>query len=314
MILVEEHVRFIEKIFEADERKSMEYLMMSHLKTSALYWSLTAAQLLQSKPAESSSSILEYLQRVYKADGGFAGNEGPHDSHLLFTLSAIQIFTILLGRGEFPVWFDLNRTINFILKLQLPNGSFTGDRFGESDTRFIYCALASLSLINRLDALTRREEVISYINSCKNFDGGYGAIPGSESHGGNIFCCISSLQILSTLPDASSSSELIEWLVWRQLPAGGLNGRPEKLPDVCYSWWILSALKTLSAIHRIDSPKLREFILNCQDRGHGGFADRPGDCGDIFHTLFGLAGLSFLQHEQCKVDINPVHCLPEHSL
>ena len=26
------------------------------------------------------------------------------------------------------------------------------------------------------------------------------------------------------------------WLCERQLKSGGFNGRPEKLPDVCYSW------------------------------------------------------------------------------
>ena len=26
----------------------------------------------------------------------------------------------------------------------------------------------------------------------------------------------------------------------------GLNGRPEKLPDVCYSWWVLASLAILN--------------------------------------------------------------------
>jgi geranylgeranyl transferase type-2 subunit beta len=54
------------------------------------------------------------------------------------------------------------------------------------------------------------------------------------------------------------------WLAERQLPSGGLNGRPEKLPDVCYSWWVLSALKTLGRLHWIDSASLIRFILACQ--------------------------------------------------
>ena len=29
------------------------------------------------------------------------------------------------------------------------------------------------------------------------------------------------------------------WLSERQTKSGGLNGRPEKLPDVCYSWYIV---------------------------------------------------------------------------
>ena len=38
----------------------------------------------------------------------------------------------------------------------------------------------------------------------------------------------------------------------RQTVGGGLNGRPEKLPDVCYSWWILSALAIMRRLHWID--------------------------------------------------------------
>ncbi|KAL9847966.1 uncharacterized protein GJ701_006553 isoform 2-T2 [Geothlypis trichas] len=55
------------------------------------------------------------------------------------------------------------------------------------------------------------------------------------------------------------------WLCERQLPSGGLNGRPEKLPDVCYSWWVLASLKMIGRIQWIDREKLRCFILARQD-------------------------------------------------
>ena len=47
----------------------------------------------------------------------------------------------------------------------------------------------------------------------------------------------------------------------RQVDSGGLNGRPEKQSDVCYSWWILSSMSILGRIAWIDSNKLIEFIL-----------------------------------------------------
>ncbi len=52
----------------------------------------------------------------------------------------------------------------------------------------------------------------------------------------------------------------------RQTPSGGLNGRPEKLQDVCYSWWCLSALAILGRRHWIDQAALTRFILFCQVR------------------------------------------------
>ena len=199
------------------------------------------------------------------------------------------------------------------------SGAFRGDEFGEIDSRFTYCAVASLSLLNRLEALDpiHQDLAIDYLKSCKNFDGGFGASPGSESHGGNIFCCISALKILGPRAEKIISTDsLLDWLVWRQVPEGGFNGRPEKLPDVCYSWWILSTLKSLNSLHRISRPALLNFILNCQDiHGEiGGFADRPGDVGDIFHTLFGLTGLALLGHEQIYEEIDPLYCLPSKLL
>lgn len=83
-----------------------------------------------------------------------------------------------------------------------------------------------------------------------------------------------------------------------------LAGRPEKLPDVCYSWWVLASIKMIgklhwiSKVHHVTSPvtpsdifphtqeKLTKFILACQDSETGGFTDRPGDwvslpCEDV---------------------------------
>ena len=54
------------------------------------------------------------------------------------------------------------------------------------------------------------------------------------------------------------------WLCERQLPSGGLNGRPEKLPDVCYSWWVLASLTMLGRLHWINSDKMKKFIYATQ--------------------------------------------------
>ena len=47
-----------------------------------------------------------------------------------------------------------------------------------------------------------------------------------------------------------------------------------------------------------------------QDEARGGISDRPEDMVDVFHTFFGIAGLSLMQ--QCNLEaINPVYALPE---
>jgi geranylgeranyl transferase type-2 subunit beta len=92
---------------------------------------------------------------------------------------------------------------------------------------------------------------------------------------------------------AASKKQLAGWLASRQTSNGGLNGRPEKLEDVCYSWWVGSSLAMLGSLHWIDQDRLVGFILNCQSED-GGLADRKGHAVDVFHTLFGITGLSLV--------------------
>jgi geranylgeranyl transferase type-2 subunit beta len=66
--------------------------------------------------------------------------------------------------------------------------------------------------------------------------------------------------------------------------------------DVCYSWWILSALSIIGRVGWIDTSRLGQFILNWQDDKDGGIADRPWNMPDVYHTFFGLCGLSLIGH------------------
>jgi geranylgeranyl transferase type-2 subunit beta len=108
-------------------------------------------------------------------------------------------------------------------------------------------------------------KAVAYVQACANFDGGYGVQPGAETHAGQIFACVGALAIAGRL-DLVDKDRLAGWLSERQLPNGGMNGRPEKLEDVCYSWWVLSSLAMIDRLHWIDGTKLTQFILRCQVR------------------------------------------------
>jgi geranylgeranyl transferase type-2 subunit beta len=212
-------------------------------------------------------------------------------------------------------------SIAVIAALQDPvTGSFAGDEWGETDTRFLYGAFNALSLLSLL-SLVDVPKAVSHIQACANFDGGYGVCPGAESHSGQILTCVGALAIAGRL-DLVDADRLGGWLSERQLENGGLNGRPEKLEDVCYSWWVASSLAMIGRLHWIDGPKLAKFILRCQvgslmpldrrpsadslqDPEMGGLADRPGDMVDVFHTHFGIAGLSLLKYPGLK-EVDPV--------
>lgn len=51
----------------------------------------------------------------------------------------------------------------------------------------------------------------------------------------------------------------------------------------------------LDHVNWISTDELVQFILRAQDTEDGGIADRPGDCADIYHTYFGIAGLSLMR-------------------
>lgn len=73
--------------------------------------------------------------------------------------------------------------------------------------------------------------------------------------------------------------KLGRWLSERQVEQGGLNGRAEKLEDVCYSWWVGSSLAMIGRLHWVDGEALKGFILRCQV----GYSSRwvlSGKCAD----------------------------------
>ncbi|KAG8220360.1 rab geranylgeranyltransferase [Butyriboletus roseoflavus] len=300
-LLVPLHVSYIQSL--GNNKDDLAYHLTAHLRMNAIYWGLTALCIMGRQDALDREEMIEYVMSCWDDEAGGFGAHPDHDPHILSTLSAIQILVTQDALDR----LDIDRVVKFIVSLQQPSGVFAGDAFGEIDTRFLYIAVNALSLLGRLEAMDV-EKAVSYLRQCRNFDGGYGASAGAESHSAQVFVCVAALAILDRL-DEVDSEMLCWWLSERQLPNGGLNGRPEKLPDVCYSFWVLSALSILNRINWIDSEKLVGFIISAQDPETGGIADRPGDMVDVFHTHFGVAGLSLLGYPGL-VDLDPVYCMP----
>jgi geranylgeranyl transferase type-2 subunit beta len=67
---------------------------------------------------------------------------------LLYTLSALQILALY---DELSV-VNVELIVNYVASLQQPDGSFFGDKWGEVDTRFSYCALSIMSILGQLDS------------------------------------------------------------------------------------------------------------------------------------------------------------------
>ncbi|KAK3718890.1 Rab geranylgeranyltransferase [Vermiconidia calcicola] len=303
-LVIDKHVAYIQSL--DSRRDELEYHLTEHLRISGIYWGLTALHLLGRPDALPREGVIDFVLSCLHENGGFGAAPG-HDPHMLYTVSAVQILAMVDGFAALEKRVPDGKTMiaKYIAGLQQPNGTFAGDEWGETDTRFLYGALNALSLLKMLPQqqpeqppLINVSAATDHIKACHNFDGGFGVMPGAESHSGQIFTCLGALSITRELDSylgEEGKDRLGAWLSERQLDdSGGLNGRPMKLVDVCYPWWVGTSLVMIDRLHWIDKKKLTAFILKCQDPEQGGVADRPGDMVDVFHTHFAVAGLSLI--------------------
>ncbi|XP_020103380.1 geranylgeranyl transferase type-1 subunit beta isoform X1 [Ananas comosus] len=224
----------------------------------------------------------------------------PIGGHLASTYCALAILKM--------VGYDLSIINSEALlismrRLQQHDGSFMPIHFGaETDLRFVYCAAAISSMLKDWSGMDK-EKAKEYILKCQSYDGGFGLVPGSESHGGATYCAVAALKLMGFIYTDISSAKiehstlidvplLVEWSLRRQAEDGGFQGRLNKPSDTCYAFWVGGVLKMLGAYYLLDHGALRQFLLSCQSP-HGGFTKFPRErIPDLYHTYYGFAALS----------------------
>ncbi|KAG9124398.1 hypothetical protein FRC07_011758, partial [Ceratobasidium sp. 392] len=162
----EKHIDYIQKLGENTD--DLAYHLTLHLRLNAVYWGFTAVSVMGQPAALERDSMIEFVMSCWDGQEGAFGTFPGHDAHILATLSAIQILL-------------MQDALDKLDKDRASDGSFAGDRWGEIDTRFTYCATSALSLLGELSKLDV-EKTLGYIRKCRNFDGGFGASEGAESH------------------------------------------------------------------------------------------------------------------------------------
>lgn len=65
---------------------------------------------------------------------------------------------------------------------------------------------------------------------------------------------------------------MVKWCLFRQL--GGFQGRPNKLQDVCYGFWIGASLDILGHFDLVNHESLKEFLMTSEHK-IGGFGKDP---------------------------------------
>ncbi|GFP96746.1 geranylgeranyl transferase type-1 subunit beta [Phtheirospermum japonicum] len=228
------------------------------------------------------------------------GAEILNGSHLASTYCALAILKTV---GYDLSLLDTELLVKSMKNLQQPDGCFmpihTG---GETDLRFVFCAAAICSMLKNWSGMDR-EKAKEYIINCQSYDGGFGLIPGSESHGGATYCAVASLELMGFLEEDLLSKSpschiinvplLLDWIMQRQAQDGGFQGRANKPTDTCYAFWVGGVLRILQADKFIDKKALRGFLLTCQSE-YGGFSKFPRLLPDLYHSYYGFCAFSLL--------------------
>ena len=302
--LKEKHLKYLDMVKKSRDFFSYGGVIREHLGLPGAYWSLTSCYLLKKQITDSTKEeLLKWIESCQNNDGGFGGNTN-HDSNITCTLYALIIYMLFEKLEK----VDKKKIKEYVFSLYNSEiGAFKGDLYGEIDGRFVYSAIYCLKII--------KEEIpkkcISFFEKCFNYDGGFGGTPGAESHAAYTFCAVGGISIMNALK-FFDEEKIMKFLAIRQTSTGGFNGRPEKLPDVCYSWWVLSSIKAIPRNYEIvDLKALEGYILKCQDNEDGGFTDRPGNGNDVFHTFFALAALAIIDSEKYGLEkVDPVYAIP----
>ncbi|KAF4363403.1 hypothetical protein F8388_016531 [Cannabis sativa] len=233
-------------------------------------------------------------------------------SHLASTYCALAILKII---GYNFSKIDSVTILTSMKNLQQPDGSFMPIHTGaERDLRFIYCAAAICSLLKNWSGMDK-EKAKEYILSCQSYDGGFGLIPGSESHGpvvsnniiqhgtgGATYCAVASLQLMGFIEDDIISKNwssciinvplLLDWSL--QVKGHLWKDFAKALNYFAFDERIGAVLRILGGHKFIEQKSLRGFLLTCQSE-YGGFSKFPGMLPDLYHSYYGFTAFSLLE-------------------
>ncbi|CAG8511837.1 12144_t:CDS:10 [Rhizophagus irregularis] len=256
------------------------------------------------------------ITKLQNPTGGFGGGPGQI-SHAAATYAAVNALATI-GTKEAYDLIDRETLYNWFLKLKREDGSFVMHEGGEVDVRGAYCVLSAATLTN-LVTPELTAGTAEWIKRCQNYDGGIGGEPGIEGHGGYTFCGLAAMEIMGKT-DLLDIPLLLRWATSLQMQLeGGFQGRPNKLVDGCYSFWVGGLFPLLEAIMTRNLPEkdveqsnsevskyiaqslfdreaLQEYILIACQSPKGGLIDKPKRGADHYHTCYCLSGLSTAQH------------------
>jgi protein farnesyltransferase subunit beta len=265
-----------------------------------LYWCLHGLDLLGERASKDLvKRSVSFLSLCQHENGGFGGGPGQL-GHLAPTYAAVLSIAVL-GCEEAYAVVDRAKMRGFLLSLWQDDGGCRMHDDGEVDLRASYCNVCVATLLGIDLPEDVRRRALAFVQRCQTQEGGFGAVPGNEAHGGYTFCAAAALALLGGEADTPA---LLRWLAGRQMEVeGGFQGRTHKLVDGCYSFWQGSTFALLPIFsgqveHALayDRVGLQRYVLLAGQNPGGGLRDKPSAGPDFYHTCYCLSGFSTSQH------------------
>ncbi|KAM5471275.1 geranylgeranyl transferase type-1 subunit beta [Microsporum audouinii] len=308
-----------------EEKRAKENECWDPANVPATFFALVALLILEDDLARvRRRECLSWLCSMQREDGSFGQTLGPGDSidggrDLRFCCCAAGIRYILKGE-ENEGDINAKRLIDYVQACQTYEGGFAESPFNESNAGLTYCALGTLSFLGCLQpekkltssvtlrGSTENERLISWLvfrqttfieqeeedNDVTGDNNRVTEAQGQEPPGTPLDDAIASLPALEA--DSQSTSLY-----------AGFNGRPNKIADTCYCFWVTGSLAMLDRLSLVDSQANRRYLLEKTQHMIGGFGKTSGEPPDLLHSYLGLASLG-LFGEQGLDAVDPMLC------
>ena len=166
------------------------------------------------------------------------------------------------------------------------------------------------------DFISIDKNIINYIESVYCYDGGFSIFPSGESNAGITFCSIATLLLGNLEISKFNMNKTISWLM-NKYKSNGVNGRINKKPDTCYTFWVSGSLMNISLYSNIENlldliekESCIDFIMKCKSINEG-FCKHESKVStpDILHTFYSLCTLSICSYDSIS-KINPLLVIP----
>ncbi|POS84810.1 hypothetical protein EPUL_001731, partial [Erysiphe pulchra] len=262
---------------------------------------------------------LRWLKKLQREDGSFGELLTPEgkiwggrDMRYCYVAAAIR--WILGGdRENFMNDINVESLVQHIRSGQTFDGGISESSQHESHAGYTYCAIATLSLINRLPSSTGNT-TISRSGICNISETlrwlvsrqvGY-LVPEDDGNVSEKFAGIDIYPQEIYLEQTEIKNEVLagnkEYV--------GFNGRCNKRVDTCYAFWVTASVNLLCVenVDLLDKFKARQFLIEQTQYKIGGFGKSPGDPPDIYHSYLGLAALALNDEPNIK-KLDPALCV-----